>query len=105
MVPADSDQITLLLRSWSHGEKVVADQVIPLVYSELRRLADSYLRRERPGHTLQPTALIHEAYLRLANQKEIEWQNRSHFYGVAASDATHSHRLRARASHGEARQW
>jgi len=60
------------------------EQVIPAVYGELRRLADSYLRRERPDHTLQPTALIHEAYLRLAAQKDIEWQSRSHFYGVAA---------------------
>ena len=60
------------------------EQVLPLVYDELRRLADSYLRRERPGHTLQPTALINEAYLRLAAQREMDWQNRSHFYGVAA---------------------
>src|ERR1041385_4130975 len=79
-----SDQITQILRSWSQGEKAAIDQVIPLVYSELRRLADSYLRRERPDHTLQPTALINEAYLRLASQREMEWQNRSHFYGVAA---------------------
>jgi len=78
-----SDQITQLLRSWGQGEKAAIDQVIPLVYSELRRLADSYLRRERPDHTLQPTALIHEAYLRLAAQRN-EWQNRGHFYGVAA---------------------
>src|SRR5262249_10827547 len=60
------------------------DQVIPLVHAELRRLADSYLRRERPDHTLQPTALINEAYIRLASQREMDWQNRSHFYGVAA---------------------
>ena len=79
-----SDQITELLRSWNQGDRVAMDQVIPLVYSELRRLADSYLRRERPDHTLQPTALIHEAYLRLASQKDLHWQNRSHFYGVAA---------------------
>jgi len=60
------------------------EQVIPAVYGELRRLADSYLRRERPDHTLQPTALIHEAYFRLAAQRDIEWQSRSHFFGVAA---------------------
>src|SRR5437762_13814228 len=60
------------------------EQVIPAVYGELRRLANSYLRRERPDHTLQPTALIHEAYLRLAAQRDIEWQSRSHFFGVSA---------------------
>jgi RNA polymerase sigma factor (TIGR02999 family) len=82
--PDGFDPITQLLRSWRQGDKVAADQVFSLVYAELRRLADSYLRRERPDHTLQPTALIHEAYLRLAGQKEVDWQNRSHFYGVAA---------------------
>jgi RNA polymerase sigma factor (TIGR02999 family) len=84
MGPGASDQITQLLRSWSNGDNPAMNAVIPLVYSELRRLAESYLRRERPDHTLQPTALIHEAYLRLAGQKSLEWQNRSHFYGVVA---------------------
>lgn len=78
------DNITQLLRSWSHGDAVAMEQVIPAVYGELRRLADSYMRRERPDHTLQPTALIHEAYLRLAAQRDVEWQSRSHFFGVAA---------------------
>lgn len=75
--------ITQLLNGWSRGDKASLDALIPIVHGELRRLADSYLRRERPGHTLQPTALIHEAYLRLVNQRQ-EWQGRSHFYGVAA---------------------
>lgn len=60
------------------------DQLMPLVYDELRRLAQSYLQRERPGHTLQGTALVHEAYLRLIDQKQVKWQNRAHFFGVAS---------------------
>ena len=73
-----------MLRSWNAGDSAALQSVIPVVYAELRRLAESYLRRERPDHTLQATALIHEAYLRLAVQHSVEWQNRSHFFGVAA---------------------
>ena len=75
--------ITKLLQKWSRGDKASLDALIPIVHSELHRLAESYLRRERPGHTLQATSLIHEAYLRLVNQHQ-EWHSRSHFYGVAA---------------------
>ena len=76
--------ITQLLREWSSGDQSVIDQLTPLVYSELRRLADGYMRRERADHTLQPTALIHEAYIRLIQQSQPEWQGRSHFFRFAA---------------------
>lgn len=79
-----SYDITAMLRWWNRGDDAALQALVPVVYDELRRLADSYLRRERPGHTLEATALIHEAYLRLAAQKNVEWQNRSHFFGVAA---------------------
>ncbi|CAN5558180.1 sigma-70 family RNA polymerase sigma factor [soil metagenome] len=79
--PAD---VTQLLREMSKGEPEAPAKVIPLVYDELRRLARSYLQRERPGHTLQPTAVVHEAYLRLVQEKEIDWENRSHFFAIAA---------------------
>jgi len=76
--------ITQLLVRWNGGDKTAMDQLMPLVQSELRRLAGNYLRRERPGHTLQPTALVNEAYLRLVDQKKANWQNRAQFYGIAA---------------------
>ena len=76
--------ITQLLVDWSKGDQKALDRLMPLVYSELRRLAGNYLRRERPGHTLQPTALVNEAYLKLIDQKNAKWQNRAQFYGVAA---------------------
>ncbi len=79
----DDKPITLLLQELREGEKSALNELLPVVYAELRRLAGSYLRSERANHTLQPTALVHEAYLRLVGQ-EIEWQNRSHFFGVAA---------------------
>ena len=79
-----SYDITAMLRWWNGGDDTALQTLVPVVYDELRRLADSYLRRERPGHTLQATALIHEAYLRLAAQKNVQWENRSHFFGVAA---------------------
>jgi RNA polymerase sigma factor (TIGR02999 family) len=77
-------EVTRLLLDWNRGNKEAFDLVLPLVYRELRKLAGGYLKGERPGHTLQPTALIHEAYLRLVDQSVPEWQNRSHFFGVAA---------------------
>lgn len=76
--------VTRLLVEWKDGNAGAFDEMAPLVYDELRRLARSYLRRERPGHTLQSTAIVHEAYLRLVDQQSVSWQNRSHFYGVAA---------------------
>jgi RNA polymerase sigma factor (TIGR02999 family) len=78
------NEITPLLLRWSRGEHAALDQLMPVVYEELRKLAHNYLRRERPDHTLQPTALINEAYLRLVKQDFPEWQSRRHFYGVAA---------------------
>src|SRR5262249_39531598 len=76
--------VTQLLVQWANGDKQALDDLTPLVYKELRRLAVSHLRKERQSHTLQPTALIHEAYLRLVDQKNPHWQNRSHFFGVAS---------------------
>jgi RNA polymerase sigma factor (TIGR02999 family) len=83
MVPSPHD-VTQILRAWSDGDRGALDELIPIVYEELRRQAARYLRRERPDHTLQTTALIHEAYVRLVDQKEVRWQNRAHFFGVAA---------------------
>ncbi|HEY2796419.1 MAG TPA: sigma-70 family RNA polymerase sigma factor [Thermoanaerobaculia bacterium] len=77
-------QVTALLRDWSGGDRAALERLMPLVYQELRRLAASYLRVERPDHTLQPTALVHEAYLRMVDQRGVNWQNRAHFFGIAA---------------------
>ena len=76
--------VTRLLVEWSNGDQRALEQLTPLVYTELRRLADRYLRRERPGHTLQSTALVHEAWMKLIDQRSVQWQNRAHFFGVAA---------------------
>ena len=81
---SESHAVTLLLAEWARGNNRALDELTPLVYRELRQLAASYLRKERLGHTLQPTALVHEAYLRLVDQSSPNWQNRTHFYGVAA---------------------
>ncbi len=81
---SESQPVTLLLRQLKDGDKGALDGLIPVVYAELRRMADAYLRRERPGHTLQPTALVHEAYMRLIGQDQPDYQSRAHFYGVAA---------------------
>jgi RNA polymerase sigma factor (TIGR02999 family) len=77
-------QITAQLIAWNSGDATAMDEVIRAVYQELRRMADRYLRQERPGHTLQPTALVHEAWLRLIDQTQVNWQNRAQFFGVAA---------------------
>ncbi len=69
---------------WSNGDRAALDELLPVVYDELRRVADGFLRRERPSHTLQPTALVHEAYLRLIDQQSVNWQNRAQFFGIAA---------------------
>ena len=79
-----SQDVTRLLHDWSEGDEGAADRLMPLVYDELRRLARDYLRRERPDHTLQPTALVNEAFLKLVDQRSVNWQNRHHFYGIAA---------------------
>ena len=80
-----ANEVTQLLCMWSGGDGAALESLMEAVYAELRRLAHSYLRRERPGHTLQSTALVHEAYLRLIDQKNVTWQNRAHFFGIAAS--------------------
>jgi RNA polymerase sigma factor (TIGR02999 family) len=77
-------EVSQLLIAWSNGDEEALEQLMPLVYEELRRLAHRHLGRERAGHTLQTTALIHEAYLRMVDQKEVRWQNRAHFFAVAA---------------------
>ena len=82
-MPSGPD-VTRLLDEWSRGDRHALDRLLPLVYSELRRIAARQLRRERDGHTLQPTALVHEAYLRLVEQRSVDWRSRAHFYGVAA---------------------
>ena len=81
--PATHD-LTQLLRLWSEGNKSALDQLVPLVHAELHRLARGYMRGERQGHTLQTTALINEAFLRLIDCKNVSWQNRAHFFGVSA---------------------
>ena len=81
---APPPDITALLDDWNRGDSHALDQLLPLVYAELRRIANRQLRRERMGHTLQPTALVHEAYLRLVDQRQVNWRNRVHFFGVAA---------------------
>ena len=77
-------EVTGLLASWCDGDEAAFERLMPLVHGELTRLARNYLRRERPGHTLQPTALVNEAYMRLVDWKSVRWQNRAHFFGVAA---------------------
>jgi len=78
------DQVTQLLVRWRSGDRLALDALMPMVYDELRRLAHYYLQRERSDHTLQSTALVHEAYMRMLGQKLPDWQNRAHFFGVAA---------------------
>src|SRR6059036_3815497 len=78
------DDISTLLRAWSDGEQSALDRLTPIVYDELRRLAHRYMKRERPGHSLQTTALVNEAYMRLVDYKRMQWQNRAHFFAVSA---------------------
>jgi len=82
--PAPAQEVTRLLVEWKNGNQTAVDALVPIVYAELRRLAAHYLRDERAAETLQPTALVHEAYLRLVAQSMPDWQSRSHFFGVAA---------------------
>ena len=79
-----TESVTQLLIDLTNGKRTAVDDLLPLIYGELRSLAGNYLRRERSDHTLQPTALVHEAYLRLVDQTQVNWQNRAHFFGVAA---------------------
>jgi RNA polymerase sigma factor (TIGR02999 family) len=81
MAPA---HVTALLHAWSHGDESALHQLVPLVESELRKLARAYMARERPGHTLQTTALVNEAFLRLVDAQRVTWQGRAHFFGIAA---------------------
>jgi RNA polymerase sigma factor (TIGR02999 family) len=85
MEQSDSGGVTRLLLSWSRGERSALDELTPYLYTELRRLAASYLRKERQDHTLQPTALVHEAYLRLVDQTQVESRSRAHFFAIAAN--------------------
>jgi RNA polymerase sigma-70 factor (ECF subfamily) len=79
------DDVTRLLQEWRNGSQEALDRLIPLVYAELRTLAARYLSRERQDHTLQTTALVHEAYVKLVDQHSVDWQNRAHFFGIAAN--------------------
>jgi RNA polymerase sigma-70 factor (ECF subfamily) len=83
MTPSPNE-VTQLLIAWGNGDQAARDELMPLVYKELRRLAHRYMGRERPDHTLQTSALVNEAYLRLIDQKDVQWQNRAHFFGIAA---------------------
>lgn len=85
----NSHQITLLLLDWSKGDKYALEQLMPLVYDELRRMARNYMRRQPSGHTFQTTDLIHEAYLKIAGGADRNWQSRNHFFGVAAKAMRH----------------
>jgi RNA polymerase sigma factor (TIGR02999 family) len=84
-VTPSSHRITLLLHEWALGDRQALDELTPLVYEELRNQAARYLRRERPDHTLQTTALIHEAYLRLVDARDVQWEDRAHFFAIAAT--------------------
>jgi RNA polymerase sigma factor (TIGR02999 family) len=84
MVGGRQDEVTQILHDWSGGDSQAPERLMPLVYDELRRLARSFLARERGDHTLQPTALVNEAYLRLVGQRSVSWQSRAHFYGIAS---------------------
>lgn len=89
MVDYSSHQITLLLQEWNEGDENALEQLMPLVYEELRRMARSYLKHQPANHTFQTGELIHEAYLKLAKSNDQEWQNRAHFFGVAAKAMRH----------------
>jgi RNA polymerase sigma factor (TIGR02999 family) len=102
MNPPSCD-VTALLRAWSEGDRAALDALVPLVYGELRRQAARYMRDEPAGHTLQATALVHEAYLRLVDQPSVEWQDRAHFLAVAANAMRRILVDRARARHAAKR--
>jgi RNA polymerase sigma factor (TIGR02999 family) len=83
MTPA-SNEVTQLLVAWGNGDQAARDELMPLVYAELHRLAHRHIKRERPGHTLQTSALVNEAFVRLVDQRDVHWQSRAHFFGIAA---------------------
>lgn len=85
MVRQSAQEVTLLLQKWRRGDQAALDKLIPLVYDELHRLAHIYMLRERPGHTLQTSALVNEAYLRLIDANQVEWQDRAHFFAVSTN--------------------
>ncbi|HMF57613.1 MAG TPA: sigma-70 family RNA polymerase sigma factor [Pyrinomonadaceae bacterium] len=89
MAVASPNEVTQLLEDWSNGDRAALDKLTPLVYEEMRRIAHRYMSRERAGHTLQTTALVNEAYLRLVKRKNARWQNRAHFFAVAAQIMRH----------------
>jgi RNA polymerase sigma factor (TIGR02999 family) len=103
MTSGPAPDVTRLLLSWSEGNQAALDELMPLVYGELRRLASAYLRRERSNHTLQSTALVHEAFMRLVNQREVQWRNRAHFFAIAAQMIRRILVDYARAQHSEKR--
>jgi RNA polymerase sigma factor (TIGR02999 family) len=101
MMTPSPEEVTQWLIAWSQGDQAALDKLMPLVYDELHRLAHHYMSRERPDHTLQTTALVHEAYLRLVDQTHVRWQNRAHFFGIAANlmrQILVNHALRHRAA-------
>ena len=83
------EEISVILKDWSGGNRASGDVLLPLVYDELRKIAGRYLKKERSGHTLQPTALVHEAYMKLIDISEINWQDRAHFFAVSANVMRH----------------
>ena len=89
MTQPSSQEVTQMLIRWSDGDRAALDELTPIVYDELRRLARHYMSRERPGHTLQTTALVNEAYLRLVEGRSVRWQNRAHFFAVSAQVMRH----------------
>ena len=108
--PALPGEVTGLLLAWRQGDRDALDRLIPLVYGELHRMAERYLRSERPGHTLQPTAIVNEAYMRLIGRQGADWQNRAHFFAVAAQSmrrilVEHARRRDAQKRGGEGTQY
>ncbi|MBK6723092.1 MAG: sigma-70 family RNA polymerase sigma factor [Acidobacteria bacterium] len=97
------NEISLLLADWGKGDEVALEQLMPLVYDELRKMAHGYMKRQPSGHTFQTTELIHETYLKLAKQEHQDWQNRAHFFGVAASAMRHILVDYARSKHSQKR--
>jgi RNA polymerase sigma factor (TIGR02999 family) len=89
MEEAASQEVSRLLMAWRQGDQTALERLTPLVYRELHRLAHRYMRRENAGHTLQTSALVNEAFLRLIDQREVNWQNRAHFFGIAAQMMRH----------------
>ena len=84
MAAPSTEEVTQLLLAWREGDEAALGELLPLVYDELHRLAARYMRRESPGHTMQPSALVNEAFIRLVDQRQVHWQNRAHFFGIAA---------------------